>query len=136
MRSADVLRGKKLFNEAGCAGCHVSSARPARSRTCPSSRDQTIFPYSDMLLHDMGDELADHRPDFLADGNEWRTTPLWGLGLVHVVNGHTNFLHDGRARDTSEAILWHGGEGASARDAYKAMSVDERAALLRFVESL
>ena len=134
--AADVLRGKKLFTEAGCASCHVAKYTTGEVADLPELSHQTIFPYSDMLLHDMGDELADHRPDFLATGTEWRTTPLWGLGLVKVVNDHTNFLHDGRARDTSEAILWHGGEGLSARDAYKAMSKDDRAALLRFVESL
>ncbi|NVB79975.1 MAG: c-type cytochrome [Kofleriaceae bacterium] len=135
-KAADVLRGKKLFNEAGCASCHVAKYVTGEVAGLPELSHQTIFPYSDMLLHDMGNELADHRPDYLADGNEWRTPPLWGLGLVRVVNGHTNYLHDGRARDTSEAILWHGGEGAAARDAYKAMSKDERAALIRFVESL
>lgn len=132
----DVLRGKRLFHDAGCASCHVPKYTTGDVDGLPELSQQTIFPYSDMLLHDMGDELADHRPDYLADGNEWRTPPLWGLGLVKTVNGHTNFLHDGRARDTSEAILWHGGEAAAARDVYKAMTADERAALLRFVESL
>lgn len=135
-KAADVLRGKRLFSEAGCASCHVPKYVTGELADLPELSHQTIYPFTDMLLHDMGDELADQRPDFLATGTEWRTPPLWGLGLVRVVNGHTNFLHDGRARDTSEAILWHGGEGKDARDAYRAMSKDERAALIRFVESL
>jgi CxxC motif-containing protein (DUF1111 family) len=136
VQDGEVLRGKQLFGEAGCAGCHVPKYVTGDVPGLPELSQQTIFPYTDLLLHDMGDELADHRPDYLASGTEWRTPPLWGLGLVHVVNGHTNFLHDGRARDTSEAILWHGGEAAASRDAYRAMSKDERAALIRFVESL
>jgi CxxC motif-containing protein (DUF1111 family) len=132
----EVLRGKRLFSVAGCAGCHVPKYVTGDVPGLPELSQQTIYPYTDLLLHDMGDELADHRPDYLATGTEWRTPPLWGLGLVHVVNGHTDFLHDGRARDTSEAILWHGGEAAAARDAYRAMNKDERAALIRFVESL
>lgn len=131
-----VLRGKQLFHTAGCASCHVPKYLTSTAEGLPELENQTIFPYSDMLLHDMGDELADKRPDFLATGNEWRTPPLWGLGLVQVVNGHTNFLHDGRARDVSEAILWHGGEGEKAREAYRSMKTTDRAALLRFVESL
>jgi CxxC motif-containing protein (DUF1111 family) len=135
-KAPDVLCGKKLFEDAGCASCHVAKYVTGEFADLPELAHQTIFPYSDMLLHDMGEDLADHRPDFLATGTEWRTPPLWGLGLVHVVNDHTNFLHDGRARDTSEAILWHGGEGVAARDAYRAMSKDDRATLIRFVESL
>jgi CxxC motif-containing protein (DUF1111 family) len=135
-QNGDVLHGKQLFGDAGCAGCHTPKLVTGDFPGLPEVSRQTIFPYSDMLLHDMGEELADHRPDFLATGSEWRTAPLWGLGLVRVVNGHTNFLHDGRARDVSEAILWHGGEAADARDAYRAMDANERAALVRFVESL
>jgi CxxC motif-containing protein (DUF1111 family) len=135
-QAADVLHGKQLFIDAGCASCHTPKLVTGDFEGIPEISHQTIFPYSDMLLHDMGDELADHRPDFLATGTEWRTSPLWGLGLVHVVNGHTNFLHDGRARDVSEAILWHGGEATDAREAYRAMDARERASLLRFVESL
>lgn len=136
VKDAEVLRGKALFASAGCASCHVPRYVTTALDGLPELSAQTIFPYSDMLLHDMGDELADGRPDFLATGTEWRTPPLWGLGLVGTVNDHTNFLHDGRARDTSEAILWHGGEGEAAREAYRTMSAKDRAALLRFVESL
>lgn len=135
-KAADVLRGKQLFDAAGCARCHVPKHVTGDVPGLPELSQQTIFPFTDLLLHDMGDELADGRPDFLATGTEWRTPPLWGLGLVRVVNGHTNYLHDGRARDTSEAILWHGGEAAASRDAYRAMDKDDRAALIRFVESL
>src|SRR5262249_8255487 len=97
---------------------------------------QTIHPYTDVLLHDMGPDLADGRPDYEASGSEWRTPPLWGIGLVERVNGHSLFLHDGRARGFAEAILWHGGEGAAAREAFRGMSADDRAALVRFLASL
>ena len=92
--------------------------------------------FSDLLLHDMGEGLADHRPEGMADGREWRTPPLWGIGLTETVNGHTYFLHDGRARSLSEAILWHGGEAQAARDAFAAMSKADRDAMLAFLNSL
>jgi CxxC motif-containing protein (DUF1111 family) len=95
-----------------------------------------IRPYTDLLLHDMGEELADHRPDFKADGREWRTSPLWGLGLSTKVNGNASLLHDGRARDVAEAILWHGGEAAAASAAFRAMPKEDRQALVEFVESI
>ncbi|MEM7040522.1 MAG: di-heme oxidoredictase family protein, partial [Bacteroidota bacterium] len=98
--------------------------------------NQTIRPFTDMLLHDMGPELADGRPDHEATGAEWRTPPLWGIGLFEVVNGHTNYLHDGRARNLSEAILWHAGEALEARENYRQLSADERAALEKFLNSL
>jgi CxxC motif-containing protein (DUF1111 family) len=132
----EVLRGKELFVAAGCESCHTDRFVTGTLESFPELSGQTIRPFSDLLLHDMGEELADGRPDFDADGREWRTPPLWGIGLVGVVNEHTNFLHDGRARDVSEAILWHGGEAEAARDAYVSMSAADRAALLRFVESL
>ena len=99
-------------------------------------RGQTFFPYTDLLLHDMGEGLADNRPDGLATGSEWRTPPLWGIGLVEVVNGHTMFLHDGRARSIEEAILWHGGEAEQSRDNFMGLSSEEREALIRFLRSL
>ncbi len=102
----------------------------------PEISNQTIYPYTDMLLHDMGSDLADNRPDFEASGSEWRTPPLWGIGLTRVVNGHNNFLHDGRARSLAEAVLWHGGEAQSARDSFKAMPKADRDALIKFLESL
>jgi CxxC motif-containing protein (DUF1111 family) len=100
------------------------------------ARNQTIHAYTDLLLHDMGEGLADHREDFEASGREWRTPPLWGIGLLQTVNGHTELLHDGRARNVTEAILWHGGQAEGAREAFRAMPKAERDALVRFVESL
>jgi CxxC motif-containing protein (DUF1111 family) len=97
---------------------------------------QRIWPYSDLLLHDMGEGLADGREDFAATGREWRTPPLWGLGLTATVSGHTRLLHDGRARSVLEAILWHGGEAESAREWFRQLSSQDRAALLTFLESL
>jgi CxxC motif-containing protein (DUF1111 family) len=97
---------------------------------------QLIWPYTDLLLHDMGEGLADHRPEGEANGREWRTAPLWGIGLTPVVNGHSYYLHDGRARSLLEAILWHGGEAQAQRDAVVKLSEAERDQLIRFVESL
>ena len=118
-RSADdviVLQGKKLFNDAKCSSCHRPVCKPVFV-DFPEVSNQRIFPYTDLLLHDMGDGLyPDHRPDFDANGNEWRTAPLlWGIGLTQKVNGHNFYLHDGRARSLQEAILWHGGEAESAK---------------------
>ena len=98
--------------------------------------NQLIQPFTDMLLHDMGEGLADHRPDYEATGTEWRTAPLWGIGLVKIVNKHTNFLHDGRARNIEEAILWHGGEAEASQEAFKAMNKEKRDALITFLNSL
>ena len=97
---------------------------------------QKIYPYTDLLLHDMGDGLADGRPDFEATGRQWKTPPLWGLGLIPVVNGHSRYLHDGRARSLTEAVLWHDGEARPSRDHFLKMSAAERADLIRFLESL
>ena len=102
----------------------------------PALSRQTIHPFTDMLLHDMGTALADNRVDFEAAPNEWRTAPLWGLGLQQAVNGHTRLLHDGRARDINEAILWHGGEAERAQQTYLSMTKEQRAALLAFLNSL
>jgi CxxC motif-containing protein (DUF1111 family) len=133
---AQTLRGKQLFYEAGCIACHVPKFVTARDAAEPALRYQLIWPYTDLLLHDMGEGLADHRPEGLADGREWRTAPLWGIGLTEAVNGHSQFLHDGRARNLAEAILWHGGEAQAARDRFAAMTQEERAALIAFVSSL
>ncbi|MCB9538262.1 MAG: c-type cytochrome [Myxococcales bacterium] len=138
-RKADdpqVRRGGALFTEAGCAACHVPDHRTAKDAEPAALADQHIWPYTDLLLHDMGPELSDERPVFVAEGREWRTPPLWGVGLFQAVNGHTRLLHDGRADGVAEAILWHGGEGEAAREAFRAMSAEERAALVAFVESL
>lgn len=131
-----VLRGKRLFGEAGCDSCHTPTHRTSPDAVLEELRDQRIWPYTDLLLHDMGEALSDHRPSFLAEGAEWRTPPLWGLRYNVTVNGHDRLLHDGRARGTAEAILWHGGEAEAARDAFRAMTAQERAELIAFVESL
>ncbi|MCY4557037.1 MAG: c-type cytochrome [Chloroflexi bacterium] len=138
MRDVDdpqVREGARLFLAAGCAACHTPS-HTTGEHPVPALAGQTIFPYTDLLLHDMGEGLADGRPDFLADGREWRTPPLWGIGLIENVNNHTRLLHDGRARDIAEAILWHDGEGLAAREEFRKMSREEREAVIRFLESL
>ena len=131
-----VQRGEQLFDSAQCSSCHIPTLRTGSLSDVPAVSNQTIYPYTDLLLHDMGPGLADNRPDFLASGSEWRTPPLWGIGLVKVVNGHTNFLHDGRARGLLEAILWHGGEAEQSREAVQQMSASDRDALIAFLESL
>lgn len=133
---AQVLRGKAAFYGAGCPACHVPKYVTRRDAPNKAHRFQLIWPYSDFLLHDMGEGLADGRPVGDASGSEWRTPPLWGIGLTKTVSGHTFFLHDGRARDLLEAILWHGGEAQKARDAVVAMDKADREALIRFLESL
>lgn len=132
----EVLAGKRLFYEAGCIACHVPKHITRRDDTQPEQSRQLIWPYTDLLLHDMGEGLADGAWEGRANGREWRTPPLWGIGLTEVVNGHTLFLHDGRARNLLEAILWHGGEAEPARQAVAAMNRAERAQLLRFLNSL
>ena len=114
-----VKRGKQIFIQANCTGCHTPTLVTGTMSEVPEVSNQTIHPYTDLLLHDMGDGLSDGRPDYLATGNEWRTTPLWGIGLTELVNGHSNFLHDGRARNYVEAIMWHGGEATNAREYFK-----------------
>ena len=138
-RKADdplVLEGKSIFMETGCGSCHRPSMRTKVNVAFPEISNQKIFPYTDLLLHDMGDGLADNRPDYLANGKEWRTPPLWGIGLSKVVNGHNYFLHDGRARNLLEAIMWHGGEAEQAKQRVKSMNADERNKLIKFLESL
>jgi CxxC motif-containing protein (DUF1111 family) len=132
----NVLAGKEAFYTAGCASCHVPKFVTSKAAENPAHRFQLIWPYSDFLLHDMGEGLADHRPEGQADGYEWRTPPLWGIGLTETVSGHTFFLHDGRARNLTEAILWHGGEAQKSRDAFAAMTSKQRADLLDFLGSL
>lgn len=131
-----VLRGKQLFHQAQCVACHVPKHVTGTVKEFPELSKQTIRPYTDLLLHDMGSGLADGRPDFEASASEWRTPPLWGIGLFETVNGHTTYLHDGRARDLSEAILWHGGEAERAKQRFADMSKAEREALLAFLNSL
>ncbi|HEY9843686.1 MAG: di-heme oxidoredictase family protein [Candidatus Sericytochromatia bacterium] len=124
---AKVRTGEQQFTALKCQACHRAAI--------PLGQD-SLHPYSDLLLHDMGPELADQRPDFLASGQEWRTPPLWGIGLIEKVNGHTRFLHDGRARNLTEAVLWHGGEAAAAREGFKNLDAAGRQALITFLESL
>lgn len=132
---SNVRRGAKIFEQLECAKCHIPKMQTGPSPIAALA-NQTIFPYSDMLLHDMGDDLADHRPDFLASGNEWKTRPLWGIGLTNVVNNHTNFLHDGRAKNITEAILWHDGEALNSKNKFKQLSAKDRNDLLSFINSL
>lgn len=130
-----VQRGSALFEQIQCAKCHIPKMISGDFPIAEVA-NQTFYPYTDMLLHDMGEGLADNRPDFLADGKEWRTKPLWGIGLTEVVNGHTDFLHDGRAKNITEAILWHGGEAETAKNNFKNLSAAERKDLLKFINSL
>ncbi len=131
----DTSAGERVFAETGCDACHLPKLKTAASDVA-GLRHQVIRPYTDLLLHDMGAGLADGRADGLATGSEWRTAPLWGIGLVQTVNRHTRFLHDGRARNLAEAILWHGGEGRAAADAYRKLPARERRELIAFLESL
>lgn len=132
----DVLAGKRIFYESGCVACHTPKFVTARDPNRPEHSFQLIWPYTDLLLHDMGEGLADGRPEGFASGREWRTPPLWGLGLTETVSDHTRLLHDGRARNVLEAILWHGGEAQASRDKVVALNRKEREALLRFMDSL
>ena len=143
INDATVKKGEQLFYQAKCHLCHVTTLKTRPRGTVllnntelPQLGNQIIHPYSDYLLHDMGVELGDDYPSGIANGNEWRTTPLWGLGLQEVVNGHSYFLHDGRARNLTEAIMWHGGEGAASRTLFARMSKDDREALIKFLQSL
>ncbi|MBX3154464.1 MAG: thiol oxidoreductase [Deltaproteobacteria bacterium] len=134
-RSAAALRGRVLFDDFACSKCHLPTLVTGPS-DIPQLAHQTIHPYTDLLLHDVGDLLTDARTDFLAEGVEWRTPPLWGLGLVQVVDPEATFLHDGRARTVAEAIFWHGGEAEAAREAFRTASRRDRDALLAFLATL
>ena len=140
VKDPQVLRGQALFGQAQCATCHrpsyVTAEGPFPRLTSPALKGQRIWPYTDLLLHDMGPDLADGRPDFQASGSQWKTPPLWGIGLIRDVNGHQRLLHDGRANGVLEAILWHGGEAQASKDQVLKMKPGERQALVKFVESL
>ena len=131
-----VRHGEKLFRDFGCAGCHMPTLVTGTDGAFPEVSNQVIHPFTDLLLHDMGPALSDNRPDYAATGSEWRTAPLWGLGLIETVNGHDNLLHDGRARGFPEAILWHGGEADAAKQRFRLAPKDERDALVAFLKSL
>ena len=133
--TVDTDAGETLFTEIGCASCHTPTLVTGTTDITDLS-DQTIHPYTDLLVHDMGPALADGRPDGQASGTEWRTAPLWGIGLVESISGHTRFLHDGRARNLTEAILWHGGEAESARASFLVLPAEDRRRLIAFLESL
>jgi CxxC motif-containing protein (DUF1111 family) len=131
-----ALRGEKIFNQLNCSGCHIPTVYTGVDIRLPALSNQRIHPYTDLLLHDLGLDLSDGRPDYKADGNEWRTPPLWGIGLFAKTNGTPYYLHDGRARTMTEAILWHGGEAKKSKDAFVQLSKSDRDALLKFLQSL
>ncbi len=134
--TAEFKSGEKLFDAAGCSGCHVPELRTGKYAAVPQISNKLIRPYTDLLLHDMGPDLADGRPDFKASGSEWRTPPLWGVGLSMQVNASNSFLHDGRARNLVEAIVWHGGEAKSAKDKFVAFTAKQRDDLIYFLSSI
>jgi CxxC motif-containing protein (DUF1111 family) len=130
-----AARGEELFADFGCATCHAPELETGE-HAIAALAFQGIQPFTDLLIHDLGEGLADGRPDFLADGREWRTAALWGLGLVQTVQPGSGYLHDGRARTLAEAILWHGGEAEAAREAFRLATQRDRDALLAFLASL
>lgn len=133
---ADVKKGKELFFKIQCNSCHQYKFITGTHPEFGFLSQQTIFPYTDLLLHDMGDGLADNRPDFEANGKEWKTPALWGIGLTKTVGNHSNFLHDGRARNLEEAIMWHGGEAEKSKEAFSKLNKKDRQAVIKFLESL
>ncbi len=134
--SEEVLRGKRLFYESNCVSCHTPKYVTRKDTDLKEDSFQLIWPYTDLLLHDMGEGLADGMSAGDASGSEWRTPPLWGLGLVKTVSPDAGYLHDGRAKTLLEAILWHGGEAQKARDEVVSMTPEQRKDLIRFLESL
>ncbi len=133
---ARVAQGGELFSQARCTACHVPTLTTGNSHRFVELKGQTIRAYTDLLLHDMGPELGDNFPQGVASGQEWRTAPLWGLGLLNSIDPNVRFLHDGRARTLDEAVLWHGGQGSASRDRFKAMTADDRQKLVDFLRSL
>lgn len=131
-----VRAGRNLFYQTGCHSCHNPSFKTGDSEQFPHLAKQTIWPYTDLLVHDMGIELSDNRPDFLASGQEWRTPPLWGIGLQSKVNGSTALLHDGRANTIEEAVLWHGGEAEQSKLSFMQLEKNQRDLLILFVNSI
>ncbi|WP_332879551.1 di-heme oxidoredictase family protein, partial [Massilia sp. S19_KUP03_FR1] len=135
LMQARVKRGGTLFAAARCVACHTASLTTGEHKFA-ELRKQVIRPYTDLLLHDMGPELADNYPQGVATGQEWRTAPLWGIGLLKTINANTRYLHDGRARTIEEAVLWHGGQGEKSRERFKALSADDRQQMVDFINSL
>ncbi len=136
VKDKDVLQGKGLFYEMNCIKCHAIGFKVEKSEMVPEINGTVFNPYSDFLLHDMGDDLADNRPDFLANGKEWRTQPLWGIGMIPTVNGHQFLLHDGRANGVEEAILWHGGEAEKSKNKFMNLTKKQREQVIKFVNTL
>lgn len=135
--ASDLTRiGAQVFARLGCAACHTPQQHTGKDHPLALLHDQTFLPYTDLLLHDLGPDLADGRPDHLASGQEWRTPPLWGIGLYPTTNGHQLLLHDGRARGIAEAILWHGGEAETARERFRQANAADRDALIAFLQIL
>jgi CxxC motif-containing protein (DUF1111 family) len=135
LTDAQALQGQALFNSASCWKCHTPTLTTSPFHPMAELRNQTIHPYTDLLLHDMGPDLADTFPQGVATQQEWRTAPLWGLGLLASIDPNVRYLHDGRARTIEEAILWHGGQAAAARDRFKALSADDRQKVIDMVSS-
>ena len=131
-----ALRGEQVFTTSQCVKCHTPDMATSPNHPMTELRSQTIHPYTDLLLHDMGADLADNMGEGAASGAEWRTPPLWGIGLTAGVSGGEAYLHDGRARSLEEAILWHGGEAERSKTAFQALSGADRQSLLAFLESL
>ena len=131
-----IIKGEQIFRQINCSNCHIPTLQTKVDVTLAATSNQRIHPYTDLLLHDMGDGLADGRPDFLANGNEWKTPALWGIGLFPKTNGTPFYLHDGRARTILEAILWHGGEATTAKNKLLQLSTSDRNALIKFISSL
>jgi CxxC motif-containing protein (DUF1111 family) len=134
-RDPEIERGRVLFDDFQCAGCHTPTLETG-DHPIPQLAGQTIHPYTDLLLHDVGDRLTDARPDVMATGEEWRTAPLWGIGLTQLVAPDATFLHDGRARTLAEAILWHGGEATPSAESFRLANRADRDALIAFLMSL
>ena len=136
LTSKSFLEGKRFFDDGGCASCHTPKMKTGNSSEFSVLNNQTFYPFTDMLLHDMGPALASGFPSFSASTTEWRTSPLWGIGLSKNVSGRVSFLHDGRARSIEEAILWHGGEAKKSQEYYKSLNQEHRKKLIYFLESL
>ncbi|MDB5086306.1 MAG: thiol oxidoreductase [Mucilaginibacter sp.] len=133
---ATIKRGLQLFILAKCVNCHKQTLTTGINVAFPSVSNQIIHPYTDLLVHNMGPGLADNRPDFLAGGQDWRTAALWGVGLFETVNNPGYYLHDGRARTLTEAIMWHGGEADQSKAYFSNLSKSDRDAILNFLRSL
>ena len=133
---SNVIAGKALFTQANCVACHVETIETSDYHPLTELRSQTIHPYTDLLLHDMGTGLADNMGEGLASGSEWRTAPLWNIGYTEYVSYDEAYLHDGRARTLEEAILWHGGEAEASKEAFRTMSASDRSKLITFLKSL